>query len=223
MGQIRPSQSLLAAAKDARFLLDNGYARETVLKLTADRYLLDAGLRQQLRRGVFGPREAAARMARLMEWEALAGVDLGVDGHNQLITLENALAQKTLVLADDGCVRDTAALGRNHRPGEQTRKAAAILIEELIKARVKKAVIYLHAPLPKSGELAAGMERMMQKAGLNGSARAVKAPERILKEHEGPVASSDSALLDAVSLPVDLAGIIISRRWPGLRLLRLST
>ena len=39
-------------------------------------------------------------------------------------------------------------------------------------------------------------------------------PERHLKRHRGPVATSDSALIDAVAWPVDLAGLVIRSLQP---------
>jgi hypothetical protein len=61
MDQCIPSKALLEAAADARYLLDRGYAREQVLKLSGDHYGLDAHGRHFLRRGVFGNHQAAAR------------------------------------------------------------------------------------------------------------------------------------------------------------------
>jgi hypothetical protein len=122
---------ILAAAQDARYLLDRDYPRELVLKVCGDRYELTANERNLIRRGVFGPEEALRRKQRLLSQRALRGAILGIDGHNVLITLEAALIGGDLVLADDGCVRDLAALGRNHRPGGATRQAAELLVARL--------------------------------------------------------------------------------------------
>ncbi len=223
MDQCKPSEALLDAAADARYLLDRGYPREQVLKLSGDRYGLDARGRHFLRRGVFGVRQAAARKNRLLNWDDLAAQDLGIDGHNLLITLESALAERPLVLADDGCVRDVAGVGRNHKPGRLTQMAADILIDSLLAAGVSAVRICLDAPLPKSGQLAAELRKKIEHAGIAGGALALAVPEKALIAHPGPVASSDSVLLDAVARPVDLAGIIIRRRWPKRSLMRLTT
>ena len=217
------NQSLLAAAADARYLLGNGYARESVLKLTGNRYRLDAVQRNMLRRGVFGSAEARLRRTRLLGPGDLHGASLALDGHNVLITLENALAGKPLVLADDGCVRDVGQVGRNHRPGALTIEAAQILARALQEIKPGGLLLLLDAPLPKSGELAAGLRELFSRAGLSGEVKPVAVPEKELTVHAGPVASSDSVLLDQVELPVDLAGNIIKQRWPGRRLIRLTS
>ena len=216
------TSELLAAAADARYLLERGYPRELVLKVTGDRYRLPAGERNLLRRGVFGPSEAQKRKSRLLGWEALQDRPLGIDGHNLLITLESALGGGELLQADDGCVRDIAALGRNHRPGRLTRQAARLMVSALAGAGTGQVSIYLDAPLPKSGELAAELRGFLREAGLSGQAQAVPVPEHYLKTHQGPVASSDSALLDAVEQPLDLAGLIIRDRLNSALLTRLE-
>ena len=210
---------LLEAAQDLRHLLARGYPRRRCLELVGDRHALSAQRRELLRRGVFAPVEAQARRERLLPLAALAGRQVGVDGHNVLITLECALSGLPLVLADDGVVRDIAGRSRGFRPGPATVKAADLLIAALAPAR--GAFIYLDAPLSKSGELAAWLGGMMARAGLAGSAWAVPVPERPLREHRGPVATSDSALIDQVAEPVDLAGAIIRQQDPPMGLERL--
>lgn len=202
--------ALKQAAGDARYLLANGYPRERVLSLVGDRYALEAENRHVLRRGVFAPAEAQARRGRLLSLPKLAGKMVGVDGHNVLITLETALRGGRLVLADDGVVRDIAAMGRNHRPDAGTLKAAGLMIEALVEARAKGALIRLEARLPKSGELAENLRRLLAEKNLAGDALAMPVPEKDLLVHLGPVATSDSALMDQVNQPVDLAGLVIA-------------
>jgi hypothetical protein len=205
------NHEILAAADDARYLLGRGYSREQVLKLTGDRYELGADQRNLIRRGVFGHKEAEARKNRRLTWDDLSGAVLGIDGHNVLITLETALKGGVLLLADDGWVRDIAELGRNHRPGPASYEAARLMVAGLEQAGAKGAHIFLDGPLPQSGDLAARLRANLALCGLSGDARAVPVPENYLKEHKGPVASSDSALIDAVEKPLDLAGMIITR------------
>jgi hypothetical protein len=217
------SDALAQAAADARYLLSRGYPRERVLRVTGDRWSLDADKRHLLRRGVFAPAEAKARKTRLLGVDACQGLAIGVDGQNVLITLETALNGGCLILADDGVVRDIAGQGSNHRPGPVTLRAARLAIDRLKKAQVGAVHIYLDAPLSKSGELAAKLREMLAQAGLDGEAQAVAVPERLLKEHEGPVATSDSALIDQVARPLDLAGIIIHSMEPKPALEKLTS
>lgn len=198
---------LAAAAADLRLLLGRGYPRERGLDLVGDRHALDTPGRELLRRGVAAPAAAARRRAKLLGLADLAGAAVAVDGHNLLITLETALAGGRLLWCDDGVVRDISRVGGRHRPGPLTDQAAALLLAAL--AGAARVAIYLDAPLPKSGELAARLREMLAVRGLAGEAQALAVPERALMAHAGPVASGDSELIDLVAAPVDLAGLII--------------
>ncbi|MCF8033974.1 MAG: DUF434 domain-containing protein [Desulfarculaceae bacterium] len=206
--------ALRQAARDMRYLLARGYPRELGLKLTGDRWGLDAPAREVLRRGAFAPREAEARRARLLPLSAAAGQAVGVDGHNVLITLESALSGAVLVAADDGVIRDIGQRGRHFGPSQATQQAAGLMMDALAGAGAGEVLILLDAPLSKSGELAAGLRAMLARAGMAGQARAVAAPDRELAAFGGLVASGDSMVIDAAARPLDLAGSIIRNLEP---------
>lgn len=201
------SQDLLAAAAELRHLLGRGYPRTRCLGLVGDRHALDAAQRELLARGVFAPAAAARRRRRLLGPEACAGRLVALDGHNQLLTLETALAGGRLLWADDGVVRDIARAARSHRPGPRTLAAAGLLLAALTGAA--GVMFFLDAPLCNSGQLAADLRALLAQRGMAGDAAAVPAPDRELIAHPGPVASGDSAVIDRVTQPLDLAGEII--------------
>ncbi len=209
------SPSLLEAAQDLRYLLSRGYPRELGLKISGDRWGLEAPAREVLRRGAFAPKEAAARRARLLPLSAVAGRAVGVDGHNLLITLESALTGAVLVAADDGVIRDIGQRGRHFAPGPDTERAATMIIRTLAQAGAAEVLILLDAPLSKSGELAAGLRGLLAQAGLSGDARTSAHPDRELADFTGVVASGDSVVLDAAARPLDLAGVIIQGLEPA--------
>jgi hypothetical protein len=204
--------SLIQAASDARYLLSRAYPRERVLRVVGDRWGLDADSRHLLRRGVFAPEEAEARKNKLLALEDCRGREVAVDGHNVVITLETAIKGGQLIFADDGVVRDIAGQGSNYRSGPATQKAAHLMINAFIGIKARSIQVFFDAPMSKSGELAAMLRDMMYQFGLSGDARAVSVPEHQLQEHFGPVASSDSVLIDQVAEPIDLAGLIIRKR-----------
>jgi hypothetical protein len=177
------------------------------LTLVGDRYNLTRHDRHILRRGVFSPQAARNRKARLIGLEDLTGARVGIDGHNLLITLETALNCGRLILGDDGVVRDIAGVGSSHKPGETTLLAAQIMLAVLSGASAL--YIWLDSPLKKSGELAARLRHLLLKSGMEGDAQAVAVPEKELIIHNGPVATSDSVLLDQVPNPTDPIGQLI--------------
>ena len=211
------------AARDLRYLLGRGYPRELGLKLTGDRWGLDATPRQVLRRAVAAPATARARRRRLLPLSALAGQAVGVDGHNLIITLESALMGALLVAADDGAVRDIGQIGRHYGPGPHTEEACRLLVRALARAGAARAEILLDAPLPYSGQLAEMLRQMMARAGLAGQARATANPEKELAAFQGVVASGDGLLIDAAARPLDLAGAIIRALEPRPEMISLET
>lgn len=215
-------EPLSQAAQDLRYLLGRGYPRELGLKLTGDRWGLDAHQRQVLRRAVAAPELARARRERLLPLSALRGQAVGVDGHNVIITLENALMGAVVVEADDGAVRDIGRRGRHYGPGPYTETAVRLMIDALAKAGAARSVILLDAPLPLSGQLAGVIRQVMERTGLAGQARAVAVPEKELAVFEGIVVSGDGPLIDAVSRPLDLAGAIIRGMEPRPEMISLE-
>lgn len=206
-----PLEILRRAAADFRYLLNRGYPRQAALTLVGNRYDLHRTARQLLHRGVFDQATARARRAKLRRLQGLSGQTLLVDGHNVLITLEAALRGLPLVRADDGFVRDVAELSRAYRPGPLTAQALHLLVAALRRARVGPVTVLLDAPMRKSGELAREIRQALSATGIAGDALAVPVPEQELLTAGLPVATSDTQLVDAVAVVVDVAGEIIRR------------
>ena len=200
---------LSKSAADFRYLLSRGYPRAAALTLVGNRYGLPHAARQILHRGVFAPEEAARRRAKLRRLEDFPGLPLGVDGHNVLITLECALKGLPLVAADDGFIRDVAQLSRAFRASPRTERALSLLADFLAGHHPGPVRVYFDAPLSRSGELAQRTRELWAARGLGVEAAAVPVPERQLSSFPGPVATSDTALIDARAQVVDLAGEII--------------
>jgi hypothetical protein len=198
-----------AAAADFRFLLTRGYPRGASLALVGNRYNLSRTARQLLHRGVFPPAQAAARRAKLRLLSQVAGRPLAVDGHNVLITLECALRQLPLVAADDGFLRDVGEISRAFRPSPATEEVLVLLAAYLAARPAGPVRVYYDAPMSRSGELARQTEAIWRDRGLEVQASAVPVPERELAAFPGPICTSDTALIDAHSEVVDLAGEII--------------
>jgi hypothetical protein len=206
---------LQEAAADFRYLLGRGYPRKTALNLVGNRYGLDGTARQLLHRGVFAPPEAAARRAKLKRLRDLAGRGLAVDGHNVLLTLECARRGLPLVAADDGFIRDVGQISRAFRPSPGTDQALELLAAYLARHRLGALKVYYDAPMSRSGELARRTGEVFAARGLEVEAAAVPVPERLLTAFPGPIATSDTALLDACDEIVDLAGEIIREQKLG--------
>jgi hypothetical protein len=212
---------LREAAADFRLLLGRGYPRRAALELVGNRYGLDHTARQLLHRGVFAPQVAAARRAKLRRLVDLPGLPLAVDGHNVLITLECATRKLPLVAADDGWIRDVGEISRAFKVSPATDQVLRLLADYLAGHTVGALQVFYDAPLSLSGELARRTREILGAQGLAVQAEAVPVPERRLAAFAGPIATSDTALIDAHAPVVDLAGEII-RPHPDWRVIPLG-
>jgi hypothetical protein len=210
------SVSLRQAAADFRYLLNRGYPRAASLALVGNRYDLPRSARQLLHRGVFADAVAQARCAKLRLLSTLTGLPLALDGHNVLITLESALKGRVLVAADDGFIRDVAQLSRAYRDSPATRQALTLLAAYVSRHHPGPLTILYDAPMKRSGELADLTRQIFAAQGLAAQARALPVPERELLDFEGALATSDTHLIDAKDILVDLAGEIIRQELGAL-------
>jgi hypothetical protein len=206
---IESLQNIKETATDFRYLLSRGYPRSATLTLVGNRYSLDHTARQLLHRGVFAPEVAAARRAKLRLLRDLPGHPLALDGHNVLITLECASRGIPLVAADDGFIRDVGQVSRAFRPSPETDRVLALLADYLSQHSTGPLQVFYDAPLSFSGDLARHTEALWASQGLKLTAQAVPVPERDLAAFPGTIATSDTALIDAHDVVVDLAGEII--------------
>ena len=214
---------LSQAAADLRYLLSRGYPRKAALGLVGNRYQLDHTARQILHRGVFSPAAARARREKLRLLREVAGRPLGLDGHNVLITLECALRRLPLVAADDGFIRDVGQVSRHFRASPETEEALLLLADYLAQHQAGPVTVFYDAPLSLSGELARHTRELWTSRGLTVEAAAVPVPERELLTFPGPIAGSDTHLLDAREEIIDLAGEIIRREMEQGRQFRIIT
>jgi hypothetical protein len=208
------------ASTDFRYLLARGYPRQAALGLVGNRYGLDEIGRRLLHRGVFAPEVAAARRGKLRRLADLPGHPLALDGHNVLITLECGLQKLPLVAADDGWVRDVSEVSRAFRVSAATDRVLTLMADYLTDQAAGPVEVFYDAPLSLSGELAGRTREIFASRGLDVRAAAVPVPERQLSGFPGAIATSDTALIDAHTTVVDLAGEIIRRHreWPVIHL-----
>ena len=168
--------------------------------------------RHLLRRGVFPHLLAEERRNKQVSLNDLKGTDLAIDGHNCIITLESALKGKTILLADDGFIRDISGVSGGYKETKETKEALEMIIGLLAETAPAETRFLLDAPISGSGELAARIRGLMQERGIQGDASAHKVPEHIMAKYEGIIASSDTAVIDQAEKVFDLAGYLIQEK-----------
>ena len=209
--------ALRAATADLAWLLGRGYVLPSALKLVGDRHRLRERQRMAVFRSACTDAQRAARLAKRVAPEALAGRTIHVDGYNVLITLEAALANGVLLLGRDGCLRDMASFHGHFKRVAETEPAVRLLGEALAQWGVGTCVIYLDQPVSNSGRLAAALREIAQAHRWSWQVEIVPSPDAVIRESAEIVATADSALLDACGQWVNLARVIVESRVPGAR------
>ena len=204
-------EDLRQAARDLAWLLDRGYPEKAALKLVGDRYRLAAGLRELILRATVAREIALARRRKRVRARELVGRVVTVDGFNVLGTLAHALRGCPLIRGRDGFIRDAQKAGGRLRIAPELPA-----IEERLRRFFRTYPpaflgLYLDAPIPGSGELAARLRQTLLKPlGLPGEILALREAERLALEGE-VVCTADGPLIDQAGRVFDLAGHLILR------------
>ncbi len=153
---------------------------------------------------------------------------LGVDGYNLLITIESALSGGVILIGRDGCYRDLASVHGTYRKVEETIPAVKLIADYLRPFDIARVEWYLDRPVSNSGRLKALMAEIVGGSGLEEDPRLtwnielVDSPDAVLAGYAGPVATSDSAVLDRCTSWINLAAQIIDDRIPDAWRVRLD-
>ena len=156
--------------------------------------------------------ESQARQKKKVSIKEIRNKDLAIDGHNVLITIEAALSNRPLILADDGFIRDISGLSGSFKKSETTDKAIQLTLTVLKKWKPLKTLFLFDAPISMSGKLAEETRDRLKQANLSGDAKAVKVPEKILIGFPGVIATSDTAIINTSKKVLDLAGYIVLKK-----------
>jgi hypothetical protein len=206
------TQYLQEAASDFHYLLNRGYPRKPGLELVGNRYQLSFDERHLLHRGVFSNSAARTRIKKKISPQKLGNKRLAVDGYNVLITMEAALSGRSLILSNDGFIRDISGLSGNYKKTKNTDQAIQLILRLLRKVSPIHTLFLFDSPISRSGHLAREVRERLQNEGLSGDALTMRVPEKTLIGFPGIVATSDTAIIDSSLEVIDLAGHIIRYR-----------
>jgi hypothetical protein len=204
--------TLRQAAGDLAWLLGRHYAPTAALTLVGNHYQLHARQRQALARAVAAPAVADARRQRQVLAVALAGQALDVDGFNQLITVEVALAGGLLLRGHDGALRDLASVHGTYRTMRDTPPALLALGTVLAALHLQTVRFVLDVPVSNAGRLAQQMRALAATHAWPWEVVLVPIADAILRQTAAMVATSDSGILDAPVRWYDLAAAVVAHQ-----------
>lgn len=181
---------LRAAVDELSWLLGRRYAPDAAGKLVGDRHQLTERQRKVVARAACGGIDLALRRSLQRE---VTGV-VAVDGFNQVIGLERALAGGPLFRGRDGALRDLAQVHGTWRPVATTDEALARLAAVL----PGEARWFLDRPVSNSGRLAAAIRSLAASSGRDWTVEVTETADAALLAAGVPIASGDGPLLQRV-------------------------
>lgn len=205
--------ALRRACADLSWLLSRGYAENSALKLTGDRYRLRHRQRTAVGRGACADGALAHRTTTRVEPSGLSGRHVAVDAFNALIIVESALGGAPIFRGRDRALRDLASVHGSYRRVEATHTAIAALVGVLVTAAPEVVTWYVDRPVSNSGRLAS----WLRDAAPEGIGWEVETPfdaDAAVIASGAVAASSDAAVLDRVSAWFDLSSTAVAASAP---------
>lgn len=209
---------LRAAVHDLSWLRSRGYGDSSALKLVGDRYRLKRRQRNAVARSSCTDREREHRRKAFVSPQDLAGAHLEVDAFNVLISIEGAIGGAYLFVGRDGAYRDVSPVRGTYRLVEETEPAIAALRQVLVVAGVESVTWHLDAQVSNVVRVKSALEKFAPSSDLSWKVSVEEEVDAVLKAASGPVASSDSEILDQASAWTSLEAQVISRHYPKANL-----
>jgi hypothetical protein len=198
------------AAYDLRFLINRGYRKKGALTFVANKYLLSLHERNYMARCVFSDSKSAYRMDKIVDISKIKDQSILIDGYNVLITVESICLRDfdSLILCDDGIIRDLNAVFGKYKYKEATENALDNILKLVKKYRPFKIIFFFDRPVSFSAKLAKLTEEIIDQHGLQGKAILSENVDfeiiKLANAENGIVATSDSVIIDKVDRIVDL-------------------
>ncbi|MDD5011231.1 MAG: DUF434 domain-containing protein [Phycisphaerae bacterium] len=209
--------ALRQATVDYSLLLTKDYPQNAALKLVGDKFELTDRQRLAVMRSSCSDNRLAARLAKQIPPQGLAGQDIIIDGYNVLITVEAAKSGAFLFIGRDGCVRDLAGMHGTYRKVTETMPAIELIDNCLRELKLKNILWLLDKPVSNSGRL-----KKIIESAVNWTVKLVNNPDTELIKSDAVSASSDSMVLDGAKRWFNLAAYIISKTALQAKIIDLS-
>lgn len=208
------------AQKDIFYLLEHGYPIKSASTFVGNHYLLTERQRLAITRATC-TLETLKKRANKRIMDNFEGKTVSIDGLNQIITLEVALSESTLISCMDGTIRDLAGLRGTYRLIDKTDRAIKLIAEQLKEMKIKKVIFYLDSPVSNTGKLKIRICELIDSYPFDLSVELVENADVIL-ETKDFVITSDSIILNKCESWINLIPLILERQSNPIRFIDLS-
>jgi hypothetical protein len=175
-----------------------------------------------VRRSACSDENRARRQASRLEASELAGSELRIDGFNVLTTIESSLGGGLVIHCRDGTFRDIAGVHGTYRKVVETTPALQLLASRIAVLGVGPVRWLFDRPVSNSGRIRALVLEIAHERSVAWSVDLIDNPDPVLKVATVPIATADSAILDAGPRWFNLAREVIEASGGLGRVLDLS-
>lgn len=197
------TENFRQAIEDYSHLLNKKYPENAIHELISTRYSLNHFERSILYRGITAQETAEKRKGRIIATTIINRKILHIDLFNVLYTLAAYLRGFPVYISTDGLVRDAS---ESHGSGEweaHLLKGLELLMQELDRLKIKKAVFYVDNPLENYQVVLEKLKELSNRLKPEISIISDPSPDHLIREaKDGIIATSDSTIIDKSSLPV---------------------
>ncbi len=209
------------AHEEIRWLLDRDYKLESIMNFVGGRYQFSTRQRDALKRGTCSVENEILRKSKEFSINELKDKILNIDGFNLIISLEVALSGGTLIVGDDGLIRDLAGLRGTYKLIDKTDIAIEYTFKFLESKEVKIINIYLDSPVSNSGNLKIRILEHSNNYKIVANVILVNNADVVLEKLDY-VVTSDSTILDKCNSYINLSKSIINEYIHKANLISLS-
>jgi len=128
-GVISGQGKIVRAVQNLRYLLNQGYPRESAVNFVANHYRFPLNQRHLLARCVFSKLEVAKHRRKSVRASAVRGKRLGIDGYKKASSPANKSYDATMATSET-CVRFSASIAYLLRPRERLRSFCGLSLEQ---------------------------------------------------------------------------------------------
>jgi hypothetical protein len=211
---------LKKAQEEIQWLMDRGYKQASIIDLVGGHYQLSSRQRSALQRATSSTSHCEERKKKQLSMDKLKQGCIYIDGFNLIITLEVALSNGTIVLCNDGTIRDIAGLRGTYSLIDKTDKALILLGSLFKDYEVSEVKFYLDAPVSNSGRLKRKILEYAQQWGITAAVELVPNADPLLSKMDR-IITTDSIILDNCISWFNVARHIIENYAIGVKIIEL--
>lgn len=211
---------LRKAHEEIKWLLDRDYKLEPIINFVGSRYQFSIRQRDSLKRATCSTKNEILRKSKELNIDSIVGKTINIDGFNLIINLEVALSGGTLIVGNDGVLRDLAGLRGSYRLIDKTDIALDYIFKFLKFVYVESVNIYLDSPVSNSGNLKVKILEYAEKYNLKTNVELVNNADVILEKLSN-VVTSDATILDKCTSYFNLSKTIIDEYIKDVNIISL--